>query len=179
MYRSSAVGPLLIQGWCCSTDANSVEAIAARSFRMTWRYSSGICSTVSTLRIPRRTPHSTPRETDMVMTSCAAGRRRGPSIHGPSRAAGRSGPAESREHVVGNRTGVELLAGRLRPRQPERREERLAAQVVPLEEARVEDDARRVDVAPAYLNLGRVLDHALWCSGDGGAGRAWTLALLA
>src|SRR5437870_7254884 len=69
MYRSSAVGPLLIQGWCCSTDANSVEAIAARSFRMTWRYSSGICSTVSILRIPRRTPHSTPRETDMAVTS--------------------------------------------------------------------------------------------------------------
>src|SRR6266436_3880511 len=69
MYRSSAVGPLLIQGWCCSTEANSVEASAARSLRMTWRYSSGICSTVSILRIPRRTPHSTPRETDMTVTS--------------------------------------------------------------------------------------------------------------
>src|SRR5207245_9601511 len=69
-----------------------------------------------------------------------------------------------------------VLGKRLGPRQPERREQRLAAEVVPLEEARVKDDARRVDVAPAYLNLGRVLDHALWCSGDGGAGRAWTLA---
>jgi len=27
---------LLIQGWCCSTEANSVEAIAARSFNTTW-----------------------------------------------------------------------------------------------------------------------------------------------
>src|SRR5437879_13339714 len=165
----------------------------------------------------------------MVMTSCAAGRWRGPGVRGPGRAAGRSGPAESREHVVGNRTGVELLAGRLRaahpranlealraepgadgdlvlhaerlrphpgdlrpdrqdvavarraqepraglddrdaddvvlgkrlgPRQPERREQRLAGEVVPLEEARVKADARRVDVSPAYLSLGRVLEH--------------------
>jgi len=38
------------------------EAIAARSLRMTWRYSSGICSTVSTLRMPRRTPLAAGRD---------------------------------------------------------------------------------------------------------------------
>src|SRR2546430_12846046 len=64
MYRSSDVGPRLIQGWCCSTEANSVEASAPSSLSRTWRYSSGICSTVSTFRIPRRTPHSTARDTD-------------------------------------------------------------------------------------------------------------------
>src|SRR5262249_21039276 len=48
---------------------------------------------------------------------------------------------------------------RLRPRQPERGEERLTAEVVPLEETRIEDDSSRVDVAPADLHLGRVLDH--------------------
>src|SRR4030095_5971486 len=41
----------------------------------------------------------------------------------------------------------------------EGREERPAAQVVPLEEARIEDDPGRIDVAPAYLHVGRVLDH--------------------
>src|SRR5262245_32362597 len=47
----------------------------------------------------------------------------------------------------------------LGPRQPQRGEERLTPEVVPLEEARIEDDSRRVDVAPADLHLGRVLDH--------------------
>src|SRR5207253_8886154 len=53
-----------------------------------------------------------------------------------------------------------VLRKRLGPREPQRREERLAAQVVPLEEARVEDDARRVHVAPAHLHRRRVLAHA-------------------
>src|SRR2546425_1915197 len=53
-----------------------------------------------------------------------------------------------------------VLRERLGPREPERREERLAAEVVPLEEARVEDDARRVHVAPAHLHRRRVLAHA-------------------
>src|SRR5207247_8197307 len=39
------------------------------------------------------------------------------------------------------------------------REEGFAAEVVPLEEARVEDDARRVHVAPSHLDRRRVLDH--------------------
>jgi len=43
--------------------------------------------------------------------------------------------------------------------QPERREERLAAEIVPLEEAWVEDDAGRVHVAPAHLHGRRVLGH--------------------
>jgi hypothetical protein len=45
-----------------------VEASAYRSFITTCRYSSGICSTVSTFRIPRSTPHSTDRVTDMATT---------------------------------------------------------------------------------------------------------------
>src|SRR2546428_5533717 len=94
MYRSSDVGPRLIQGWCCSTEANSVEASAPSSLSRTWRYSSGICSTVSTFRIPRRTPHSTARDTDTgahLLRRTAAGA--GPSIrHAPvSRLATSSG----------------------------------------------------------------------------------------
>src|SRR6185295_801671 len=52
-----------------------------------------------------------------------------------------------------------VLGKRLGPRQPERREQGLTAEVVPLEEARIENDAGRVDVAPADLHLRRVLDH--------------------
>src|SRR3989338_6772465 len=34
-------------------------------------YSSGICSTVSTLRMPKRSPHFTDRDTLMVIPSCS------------------------------------------------------------------------------------------------------------
>src|SRR5882672_10096066 len=47
----------------------------------------------------------------------------------------------------------------LRPRQPQRLEERLRRQVEPLEEARVEDYPRRVRLRPAHLHLDGVVNH--------------------
>src|SRR6266542_3749838 len=48
----------------------------------------------------------------------------------------------------------------LRPRQPERLEQRLGCQVEPLEEAWIEDDPGGIRLGPAHLDLDRVTDHS-------------------
>src|SRR5262249_60920713 len=66
---------------------------------------------------------------------------------------------ELRSRLDDRHTDDVVLRKCLRPRKPEGSEQRLATKVVPLEEARIEDDPGRSDVAPAYLHVGRVLDH--------------------
>src|SRR2546425_8428176 len=125
-------------------------------------------------RVERLTRRLGPRDPRPDLEARRAGPRadRDFVLHAERRRPHPRHPRPDRQHVAVARRAHEprprlddghaddrVLRECLGPRESERREERLAAEVVPLEEARVEDDARRVHVAPSYLDRRRVLDH--------------------